>query len=67
MTETAVVDQWQNLRTNPRRLKADADNLHQAAQLMAMAGKHSGSFSFLPFLFTKYSGCCFLPGNCFPI
>lgn len=40
MTKTTVVDQWQVLHTNPQRLKADANNLHQAVQLMAMAGKY---------------------------
>ncbi len=40
LTKTAVVNHWQVLRTDPQRLKADADNLHQAAQLVAMAGKY---------------------------
>jgi len=40
MPKTTVVDHWQILRINPQKLKADADNLHQAAQLVAMAGKY---------------------------
>ena len=40
MKETEVIDRWQILSTHPQRLQADANNLHQAAQLVAMAGKY---------------------------
>ncbi len=40
LTKVAVVDHWQVLRIDPQKLKADATNLHQAVQLVAMAGKY---------------------------
>ncbi len=40
MPKAAVIDHWQILHTDPQKLKADAGNLHQAIQLVAMAGKY---------------------------
>ncbi len=40
MPKATVIDRWQILRADPQKLKADADNLHQAVQLIAMAGKY---------------------------
>ncbi len=39
-TEATVINRWQTLTIQPQKVKADADNLHQAAQLVAMAGKY---------------------------
>ncbi len=39
-TKSAIVNHWQILHTDPQKLKADAGNLHQAIQLVAMAGKY---------------------------
>ncbi len=40
LTKADVVSHWQVLRIDPQKLKADAGNLHQAIQLVAMAGKY---------------------------
>jgi hypothetical protein len=40
ITKTTVTEQWQVLHLFPPGLKADAYNLHQATQLVAMAGKY---------------------------
>jgi len=40
LTKADVVNHWQLLHIDPQKLKADAGNLHQAVQLVAMAGKY---------------------------
>ncbi len=40
LTKAVAVNHWQALRIDPQKLKADAENLHQAIQLVAMAGKY---------------------------
>ncbi len=40
LTKADVVNHWQVLHIDPQKLKADAGNLHQAVQLVAMAGKY---------------------------
>jgi len=51
LTKVAVVDHWQVLRIDPQKLKADATNLHQAAQLIAMAGTSASEQAGLTLLF----------------
>ncbi len=40
MKETDIINRWQILSIHPQKLQADANNLHQATQLVAMAGKY---------------------------
>lgn len=40
MKKIDVINHWKTLKLDPRKLKSDVDNLHQAAQLVAMAGKY---------------------------